>query len=343
MDDTTVGRPIRVYNREGNFSDFSTDDLVGKKLNYVNGWSCGAGSESLFIGMDGEVHGASCRVGGQLGNVFEDFTIPDSWVTCDKAVCSCGADLFIPKSSSPETRPLLIKTNSGTVDLNLRSDFELDKFEAMERTFASNLKQVYWELGRRCNYDCSYCWPWIHNKTDRHKTLDELVLATDNIVEKFGKGSRLHFIISGGEPTLNPDFLDWIRYISGLGHSTSMHSNGSRLPDYYREIIHYGDLNLSAHFEALEMDKFLKVVAAVTDEKLINHNDGVGHLEVKLMMAPGDRQIALELRQKLLRIPHFGSCCVIAFVPIRDIKTGEEIESGYDAEDFKLFGNVTQK
>lgn len=339
MSDITQGRPIRVYNRDGKFSDFSTDDLVGKKLNFVNGWTCGAGTESLFIGMDGEVHGASCRVGGQLGNVFEDFSVPEQWVTCDKAVCSCGADLFIPKSSSEETKPLLIKTNSGTVDLAMRSDIELDQFVAMERTFSSNLKQIYWELGRRCNYDCSYCWPWIHNKTDRHKTLEELVAATDNIIDRFGKGSRLHFIISGGEPTLNPDFLDWIRYISAMGHSNSMHSNGSRLPEYYREIIHYGDLNLSAHFEQLEFQKFLSVVAAVTDEKILNKNQGVGHLEVKLMMAPGDRLIALRMRDEIFNIPLFKNYCTLAFVPIRDIKTGEEIESGYDPEDFKLFGN----
>jgi organic radical activating enzyme len=337
--DITIGKPLRVYNKDGHYSDYSTDDFVGKKLNAFTGWSCGAGSENLFIGMDGEIHGATCRVGGELGNIFEDFEIPPKWLSCDKAVCSCGADLFIPKVKSEEHKPLLIKTNNDVVQLDLRSELDIENFYATERTFASSLKQIYWELGRRCNFDCSYCWPWIHNKTDRHKNLQELVKGTDKLIEKFGKGSRLHFIISGGEPTLNPDFLDWVRYISSLGHSLSMHSNASRQPDYYRELIHYGDINFSAHFEYLEPDKFIKVVSVVTEEKVLNHNQGVGHLEVKLMMPPGARKKATELRDMLLNIPFFKEYCTWAFVPIRDIKKGEELESGYEQEDFLLFGD----
>jgi organic radical activating enzyme len=339
LHDSTTGRPVRVYENDGRFSDWSTDDFVGKKLNVFTGWSCGAGTENLFIGMDGEIHGASCRVGGQYGNIYEDFTIPASWVNCDKSVCSCGADLFIPKVKSPDLKPLLIKMNAAEVKLELRTDQDLETFVASERSFLGDRKQIYWELGRRCNYDCTYCWPWIHNNTDRHKTLEELVMATDKLVEKFGKGSQMHFIISGGEPTLNPDFLDWVRYISGLGHSLSMHSNGSRMPDYYRELIHYGDINFSAHFEHLETDRFLKVVEAVTDEKIKNNNQQVGHLEIKLMMPPGGREVAVRLRDKLLHIPNFTKLCTWAFVPIRDIKTGEEIESGYDQKDFALFGD----
>lgn len=337
--DITVGRPVRVYERDGTFSDWSTDDFVGKKLNVFTGWSCGAGTQNLFIGMDGDIHGATCRIGGQYGNVYEGFSIPTGWITCDKAVCSCGADLFIPKVKSEDYLPLLVKTHSGEVKLELRTPGDLETFVATERTFVSDRKQIYWELGRRCNYECTYCWPWIHNKTDRHKTLEELVNATDLLIEKFGKGDKMHFIISGGEPTLNPDFLDWVRYISGLGHSLSMHSNGSRLPEYYRELIHYGDLNFSAHFEFLETERFLKVVEAVVDEKARNFNRGVGHLEIKLMMPPGGRKVATSLRDQILKIPHFTKICTWSFVPIRDIKTGEEIESGYEPEDFQLFGD----
>jgi organic radical activating enzyme len=337
--DITPGRPLRVYNEAGQFADYSTDDLVGKRLNFFEGWSCGVGSTSLFVNMDGEIYGASCKVGGKLGNIYEDFEIPEKWLTCSRNLCSCGADLFIPKVKNENDQHLLVKTNGQRPDLGKRAEVQPHEISAIERTHASELKQVYWEIGRRCNYDCSYCWPWIHNKTDRHKTLYELITATEKVIEKFSKGARVNFIISGGEPTLNPDFLDWVRYINAMGHYLSMHSNGTRLPDYYRELIHYGDLNLSAHFESIKLDKFVNVVAAITEEKVKKKNVRVGHLEVKMMMAPGRRPMALELQERILNIPRFKDYCTWAFVPIRDGKMGDQIVEGYTEEDFQLFGN----
>jgi hypothetical protein len=64
--DITPGKPIRTYAEDGTWRDWSTDELVGAKLNYIPGWKCGAGVDSLYIDMDGYVWTASCRVGGKL-------------------------------------------------------------------------------------------------------------------------------------------------------------------------------------------------------------------------------------------------------------------------------------
>jgi organic radical activating enzyme len=347
-DEFTPGKPIRTYDSTGKWRDWSTDELVGAKLNYLPNWMCGAGVDSLFIDMDGGVWTASCRVGGKLGSVWDDFISPENWITCTKKACTCGADLFIPKTQKIEYIPLLRKSNGNSVQSDLRDD-SLNNFVAMERTHASKQKQIYWEIGRRCNYDCSYCWPWIHNNTDPHKPLEDLMRATHLIEKKFTKGESVNFIISGGEPTTNKDFLDWIRYLNACNHHVSLHSNGSRKPDYYRELIHYGDLNLSVHFEFYDRAKFIKVVEAVTDEKVKNRNQGVGHLEVKMMMAPHDRDIALSLENDLKSIPEFTNYCTWAIVPIRGslnnknaqpgFASGSNIMEGYTKEDYILFGD----
>jgi organic radical activating enzyme len=345
--DFTPGKPIRTYAEDGSWRDWSTDELVGQKLNYIPGWKCGAGVDNLYIDMDGYVWTASCRVGGQLGNVFEDFRVPEDWINCKRNVCSCGADLFIPKTKTIEFKPLLRRSQGLDTNADLHND-SLTEFVALERTHASNQKQVYWELGRRCNYDCSYCWSWIHNNTDRHKTLEELMKATQNIEERFTKGEEVNFIISGGEPTANKDFLDWLRYLNACGHHVSLHSNGSRLPDYYKEVIHYGDLNLSVHFEFYDRARFVKVVAAIAEEKATT--DGCGHLEVKFMMPPHCKEETLSLEEELKELPYFADWCTWAIVPIRgglDNKNiqkgsglgGDEIMEGYAPEDFILFGD----
>jgi organic radical activating enzyme len=351
MDNTdynTPGKPVRTYAADGHWRDWSTDELIGNKLYFLKGWKCGAGVDSLYIDMDGGVWNASCRVGGQLGNVFENFTSPSEWIDCTKPACTCGADLFIPKTSKIEFVPLLNRSHGITTARELYDPVQTE-FVAMERTHASNQKQVYWEIGRRCNYDCAYCWPWIHNNTEAHKPLEALMKATQNIENNFTKGEQVNFIISGGEPTANKDFLDWLRYLNACGHHVSLHSNGSRKPDYYREVIHYGDLNVSAHFEFYNRKKFVEVIAAVTAEKVACNNAGVGHLEVKCMMAPHDREEALQLEAELKAIPNFTEYCTWAIVPIRGglenknakpgHASGEQIMVGYSIEDFKLFGD----
>lgn len=347
MRDTTVGKPIRTYDANGNWKDWSTDKLVGERKNYLEGWDCGAGVENLCIDMDGEVWSATCRVGGKLGNIWEDFTVPTDWVKCNRKTCSCGADLFIPKVSPGTSREVLRKTNGMPTEVSKKTDAD-GAFVGMERTHASTLKQVYWEISRRCNYDCNYCWPWIHNNTDAHKSLSQLMRATQLLEEKFIKGAAVNFIISGGEPTANPAFLDWMRYLNTCGHHISLHSNGSRKPEYYEELINYGDLNLSVHFDFYERDKFVKVVEAVVKKKVEVQNRRVGHLEVKMMMSPKDRQEALLLEGLLKEIPDFSSYCTWSFVPIRGslenktaeptLDAGQEVMEGYTEEDFKLFG-----
>jgi hypothetical protein len=235
----TPGKPIRTYAEDGSWRDWSTDELVGDKLNYLPDWKCGAGVDSLYIDMDGFVWTASCRVGGKLGNVFEDFTVPTDWIDCTRKTCSCGADLFVPKTKTIEFKPLLRRGQGLPTEFEKRDDAQT-QFVALERTHASNQKQVYWEIGRRCNYDCSYCWPWIHNNTDRHKTLEELMKATYNVEQHFTKGEAVNFIISGGEPTANKDFLDWLPKLSDNGivlfHDTQIRERNFGVYQFWEQL-----------------------------------------------------------------------------------------------------------
>jgi hypothetical protein len=82
-----------------------------------------------------------------------------------------------------------------------------------------NVFQVTWDLGRRCNYDCSYCPAHRHDNFSKHATLEELKSNTDFLFEyvdtymqhrKF-KSSSISF--TGGEPTVNPNFIPFIQYL----------------------------------------------------------------------------------------------------------------------------------
>jgi MoaA/NifB/PqqE/SkfB family radical SAM enzyme len=77
------------------------NDIIKENLNQFEGWSCSAGIESLMINWDGEVHRATCRVGGSLGNIYKDtFEAPKEWVTCTRRWCTCAADIPLTKVST---------------------------------------------------------------------------------------------------------------------------------------------------------------------------------------------------------------------------------------------------
>ena len=79
---------------------YHANDMIKNHQNKFKGWTCNAGIESLMINWDGDVHRATCRVGGSLGNIYEgDFVVPSEPVTCDRNFCTCAADIPLTKVS----------------------------------------------------------------------------------------------------------------------------------------------------------------------------------------------------------------------------------------------------
>ena len=75
-----------------------SNDVIKSHLNKFKGWSCNAGIESLMINWDGEVHRATCRVGGNLGNIYQGtFKVPTAPIVCTRDWCTCAADIPLTK------------------------------------------------------------------------------------------------------------------------------------------------------------------------------------------------------------------------------------------------------
>lgn len=74
------------------------NDIIKSHRNHFKGWTCMAGLESLMINWDGEVHRATCRVGGSLGNIYTGtFEIPTDPIICTRDSCTCAADIPLTK------------------------------------------------------------------------------------------------------------------------------------------------------------------------------------------------------------------------------------------------------
>lgn len=108
-------------------------------------------------------------------------------------------------------------------------------------------KFIYWYIGNKCNYRCTYCHPNYYN--GQHGWHDP------NIVVQFLSqlpGSCV--IFSGGEPTFHPQLFDIFRTIDP-SITVGLVSNGSKPLSYWKELVsirpktqvvfsyHYADVN----------------------------------------------------------------------------------------------------
>jgi MoaA/NifB/PqqE/SkfB family radical SAM enzyme len=124
----------------------------------------------------------------------------------------------------------------------------------------SNRYQIIWDLGRRCSYSCSYCPPHRNNKTSPFVTYDNLCQTMDKIDEysslydSFRKRpSKKKLSFTGGEPTVHPDFFNFLEYLKNeySDYSRGLTTNGwfgSKILDKVMELTTGG--TLSYHCEA---------------------------------------------------------------------------------------------
>ncbi len=275
--------------------DFSVEELLAARRNSWRDWLCSAGTENLHISPDGDAYAATCRVGGVYGNVFDGrLELPTQWIRCTKTWCMCGADMQLRKARIKafqvrSAEPLPTRTDKVT-----EPDWVSPTQEEAHRRFP---KTITWDLSRRCNYSCSYCHPSVSNHTDAHWTREKIWAALDVIELQFCRGVAAKWVFTGGEPTLNPSFMEMVDRLSAAGHLLHVQSNGSLGPDYFARLAQKACVGLSLHLESYNRERFLQTVGAMLA------SGSPYWLGVRIMVPPGRSGEAVEMKDDLLRLP----------------------------------------
>jgi uncharacterized Fe-S cluster-containing radical SAM superfamily protein len=85
-----------------------------------------------------------------------------------------------------------------------------------QRTMLTNpLFSTSWILGRFCNYNCSYCWPYARSDRIDHQPLEVYKSTIDEIKRQARANgfSQFHWSFSGGEPTAYKQFPELIKHL----------------------------------------------------------------------------------------------------------------------------------
>jgi MoaA/NifB/PqqE/SkfB family radical SAM enzyme len=127
---------------------------------------------------------------------------------------------------------------------------------------------ITWDLGPRCNYDCSYCPSHRHDNFSPHTSLEKLKQTTDFVFKYISliagqrKNKDFHISFTGGEPTVNPNFIEFSKYIKTqyiskfkdqFNLKIDLTSNGAMSEKTAQAIIdNFDSVTVSYHAEAVE-------------------------------------------------------------------------------------------
>ena len=57
--------------------------------------------------------------------------------------------------------------------------------------------QIPWDITRRCNYDCTYCWPSVHNNIEPHHEYEKIIETIDKAVGEWAEGDSIRWNFGG--------------------------------------------------------------------------------------------------------------------------------------------------
>ncbi|MCZ6862319.1 MAG: radical SAM protein [Alphaproteobacteria bacterium] len=327
---------VVIYDRHGRHEFFDTQEIKGRSLNRWHGWLCSTGQANIYIDHDGQVYRGTCRVGESLGHIDTGFDLADGWITCTRDACTCGTEIKLSKARDRTYRDLF-----GVYGVSLPQEIDLAQAAAVESPIHKGF-YVHWDLGRRCNFDCSYCTSNLHNKFEAHKDQDLLVRTADRLMsEAEDRALTARFCFAGGEPTLHPGFLDLCTHIFERRHRNLVTTNGTRSADYWIKLIAVADAQISYHFEFVNPVKLCRNVEAVIEARrsAARHGRHVGYLRIKLLPQPNDfRRLAAAI-EDLQAIPGFVEQVSLEIAPLRKIEPRQELMD-YSPAQIRHFGRV---
>jgi len=285
---------------------------------------------------------------GLLGNIREGIDIPEEYTTCPFSHCGCGADVILSKAKSKDYISLLDVTHNGYAGTQRAKKFtdSINNNVAVEMNFPIPY-QILWDISRRCNYSCDYCWPAVHSKTDPFPSKEAVFNTIDMIIDHWSNGKEIRWNFGGGEPTMHEDFIDIMKHLKNKNQWILVTTNGSRSTKFWREAAKYiNSVNMSAHFASMDLYKGNEDRFVENCKIIMEHHDAVDDdhwLEIKLMTPPGYLERAEALRDKILALDMLhkpgannrpkGS---LSLVPIRDINDAKSLVE-YSQNEIEFF------
>jgi len=133
----------------------------------------------------------------------------------------------------------------------------------------NNKFEITWLPLWKCNFKCPYCSGWRNTNGLEFQPLNILTNIWDNLFENIKSSElKIDLIISGGEPTIYPNFFELLKYfitkVSKIHICTNLSFNAS---EFLNLKIPYDKIsfNTTFHPTCISIDKFLANLMLLKD------------------------------------------------------------------------------
>ncbi|MEZ4815484.1 MAG: radical SAM protein [Bdellovibrionota bacterium] len=331
---TTKPKEVKVLgnNRE---SEASIQELKLLAKNKWKGWTCLVGKNNLIIEDDGDVFGSVCKVGGKIGNIHTGFQLLQSPRICERSNCHCADDMKMPKAiNSKELKRLLDLEREATP--YTEEEFSITAIAGTEHLTKNPTLNVNWNVGRRCNFDCSYCPDSVHNATDPYPSLESLKETVKRLYEQIAPTQKIKFTLTGGEPTLIPhylEFLGWIRKQYSGRCIIVTNTNGSKSADYLCKLLEVSAINLSLHFEFFKIAPLRERLIKLAEKRIQLLESGrKRHVRIKMIVPPGGVPKAHLYLREIQKVVPDKEALLFSMEPVIDKNNNYETATFGDTE-----------
>lgn len=203
------------------------------------------------------------------------------------------------------------------------------------------VKSIAWFIGKRCNYDCSYCGPHTHDAVspfmDINTSLAFIKRAHDHCLQN---KSKMKWTFTGGEPFIDPGFVLMLTHLSSLSttYQINVSTNGSLPLAVYQKTADLVDgITFSIHLERTseEIEHTIDIICSLSASSTIL-------ITVNLMFLPGKMQQIKDIHAKFQAQ---GVSCVVRKISPQPL-TGDEylpfLRNGTKRKDVVLFKDKLQ-
>jgi organic radical activating enzyme len=122
---------------------------------------------------------------------------------------------------------------------------------------------VDWLLGNRCNYRCSYCPEVLHSGTIDWVDFDVVTSFVRSLISHYHAAGQT---ITGGEPTLYPQFAELASWLKQNRCLVGIISNGAKKANWWAQVRENLDnVVLTYHVEFSRLDHFVTVASLVSE------------------------------------------------------------------------------
>ncbi len=127
-------------------------------------------------------------------------------------------------------------------------------------------KEIILNIESACNLRCSYCFQKSQiNSPHRIKlTLGQVKLIEERISKYYKSFLKPRIFLVGGEPTINPEFVQIVKFLNSKKYDLTVVTNGLELDKFYAEIIPLNNskIVLSISIHSTDYDYYLQKIKA---------------------------------------------------------------------------------